>query len=267
MMGYTIESAIALLVLWSIIRLFWLLRMIITLSTPDFKFNLIKGHLLIAWPLILSYLIGGSTDYIDGVMATHFFGPTTFAVFRFGAREFPISLLLANALSISLIPLLGGSSTMQSGLRKVKLHSSRLLHVIFPLSILLIFTSKWFYPLVFDHRFADSAAIFNIYLLLAISRMVFPQSIALALKENRALLIISLVEIIINIFASYLMMMKFGIIGIAWGTVIAYSSEKLMLSAYLSFKYQLRLADYVPLLTWLSYSVLLLISYIFTTYI
>ena len=225
---------------------------------------MVQQHLYLAWPLIISYLIGGSADYIDGLMTTHFFGPEVFAIFRYGAREFPLSLLLANALSTSMIPVLRESSTINHKLGDLKVHSARLMNLIFPFSIILMVGSSWIYPLLFDKRFEASASIFNIYLLLAVSRMIFPQSIALALKVNRTILLISVAEILINVIASYFLMLKWGIIGIAWGTILAYTSEKLLLVLFIKWKHQIPFGEYVPIRKWTLYSLLLILSYLVT---
>ena len=97
--------------------------------------------------------------------------------------------------------------------------------------------------------------------MLAASRMVFPQSIVLALNKNKAILVISSIEIFINIAFSYLFMLKFGIIGIAWGTVIAYCAEKFMLCAYLQMNFKISVKDYVPFTKWLVYIALLSIGF------
>ena len=259
--GYTVETALSFLVLWSVLRFFWLIRLLIRNATPDFRLSILKEHFFLAWPLIISYLIGGSADYIDGLMATHYFGAEAFAVFRYGAREFPLSLILGNALSMAMIPFLRQTVNGELNLRDLKKHTSRLMDLVFPLSILLLFVSKSLYPIIFDQRFTESANIFNIYLLLAASRMVFPQSIVLALNKNKAILVISSIEIFINIAFSYLFMLKFGIIGIAWGTVIAYCAEKFMLCAYLQMNFKISVKDYVPFTKWLVYIALLSIGF------
>ncbi len=266
LLGYSIETALAWLVLWAIIRFFWLLRLLLKNTIPDFRFPMVQQHLFLAWPLIISYLIGGSADYIDGLMATHFFGPDVFAVFRYGAREFPLSILMANALSTSMIPILRESPMINNKLGALKNHSASLMNLIYPASIVLMLGSSWIYPRLFDQRFSESAAIFNIYLLLAVSRMVFPQSIALALKVNKIVLKIAFIEILVNVIASYLLMLKWGIIGIAWGTVIAYTIEKILLCIYLQQKHQIKIREYIPLARWTIYSILLLTSYLIISY-
>ena len=72
---------------------------------------------------------------------------------RYGAKEFPFSLLLANALSIALISKLSNQNELEEGMTVLKEKSKRLMHVLFPVSILFLLTSKWFYPLVFSIKY------------------------------------------------------------------------------------------------------------------
>ena len=184
-----------------------------------------------------------------------------FAIFRYGAKEFPLSLLLANALSTALIPTLSGSNQLEEGMTMLKEKSKRLMHFLFPISILLILSSRWFYPLVFNKNFVESVPIFNIYLLLVICRLVFPQTLVMAMRKTKTIFIISIIEIAVNVIASYLLMLRFGLIGIAYGTVIAFFTEKGLLMWYLFHKTNVLPVKYIPIRTWIIYCIALLSCY------
>jgi O-antigen/teichoic acid export membrane protein len=214
-------------------------------------------------PLILSFLLSGSSDYIDGFLVTSHFGSDAFAIFRYGAREFPVSLLLANALSTAMVPALSIHKTEQEGFDQLKKSSLRLMHFLFPLTIALMLSSTYLYPLIFRKEFMESAPIFNVYLLLIVSRMIFPQTVVMAKQSTGIVFKIAIIEIIVNVLASYLLMLKFGIIGVAWGTVIAYYTEKLFLSGYLYKVYGLQLGSYTPVKVWTFYTLLVFTTYLF----
>ena len=135
------------------------------------------------------------------------------------------------------------------------------MHVLFPVSMIFLLTSKWFYPLVFNSNFAASVPIFNVYLLLVMSRMIFTQTIVMALKQTKIIFYISIAEIMANIIASYLLMLRFGIIGIAYGTVIAYFLEKALLMWYLFHTKKIIPWKYIPVRVWTIYCFLLLLCY------
>jgi O-antigen/teichoic acid export membrane protein len=263
--GYSIESAIAILTLWSAIRYLWLLKELIKYIIPEISVDYLKSHLLLSAPLIVSFIIAGSAEYIDGFLVTYFFDPGQFAIFRYGARELPLSLLMANALSTSMIPLIKEKLNQDSFIL-LRSESLKLMNLIFPISILLMISSNFIYSFFFNNQFKESAAIFNIYLLLTISRTLLPQSIIYAYNGTKALLKISIVEILINIIFSYLLMLKMGLIGIAWGTIAAHFAEKWMMGFYLYSKYQIKPQDYIPV-KWCFYSIILLIIYIITLFL
>ncbi len=260
-MGYDLAVSIKGLILLAVLKLLWLLKLLWEHGEIKFYSPFIKQHFYLALPLLLSFLMSGSAEYIDGMMVTHFFGAEVFAIFRYGAKEFPISLLLANALSMALLPVLSRTNHLEDGMTTLKQKSERLMHFLFPVSIVLLLTSQWFYPLVFNKNFAASAPVFNVYLLLILSRLLFPQTIVMALKETRIIFVISVIEITVNIMASYLLMMRFGLMGIAYGTVIAYFVEKSLLMLYLFHTKKIMPGKYIPIRVWTVYCIILLLCY------
>lgn len=254
------------LVALAILKLIWLLLLLLRNAEFKLETQFVKQHFYLAFPLLLSFLMSGSADYIDGLMVTHFFGAEQFAIFRYGAKEFPFSLLLANALSMALLPTMSSSANFEEGMNLLKQKSKRLMHFLFPLSMILLLTSWWFYPIVFNHHFAASVPVFNIYLLLIISRLVFPQTLVMALQETRTIFYISIIEIAINVVGSYFLMLHFGLIGIAYGTIIAFFMEKMLLMTYLKVKRNIAPAKYIPIKTWFIYFVLIIICYCFSVF-
>jgi O-antigen/teichoic acid export membrane protein len=222
-----------------------------------------KSQLTIALPLVFGLLISGSADYIDGFLISMKYNSGDFAIFRYGAKEFPLVLLLANALSTSMIPKVSQAIRGNSSFDMLKTESSKLMNLLFPISIALLLTSSWIYPIVFRSEFAASVPIFNIYILLIVSRLIFPQTIVMAFQENGVIFRIALIEISINVICSYFLMQQFGMEGVAWGTVIAFMSEKLLLSLYL-FRYKGICPNaYIPIKKLVTLSLILIFTYIF----
>jgi O-antigen/teichoic acid export membrane protein len=260
--GYSLASGIALLTLWSALRYLWLLRLMLKYVIPEIKLRYVKQHFFISLPLILSFIISGSAEYIDGLLVTHYFDASQFALFRYGARELPLSLLMANALSISVIPIIKEQSVPYSFDIILK-ESKRLINIVFPVSALLLVVSPWLFSSFFNEHFRESSSIFNIYILLVISRTAFPQSILLVYNKSKAMLYISAAEILVNFICSFFLMKSFGLAGIAWGTIIAHYFEKAVMMIYLYSKFGIRPQQYVPA-TWLYYSTVLIVVYFFT---
>jgi O-antigen/teichoic acid export membrane protein len=256
-LGLSIEYSLAGLVFSSVFRMVWLLVLLLRNSLPNFDFRFIKKHLKSAWPLIFSMLLSGSGQYIDGFIITSYFDDATFAIFRYGAREFPLVLLLANAFSASMLPGFASRSNLKSNLEKIRQNSQQLGNWLFPLSGVLMLVSHWAFPVVFNVNFSGSATIFNIYLLLIVSRLLFPQTILIGLQKNQAILWTSFLEIVVNVALSLWFVQFWGIAGVAFGTVCAYLLEKIVLVVLVRKTYGFRISDYLNLKQHLLYSVLL----------
>lgn len=238
---------------------------LLILLQPEFKKKqkLMAGALLTgALPLIGSYFFGGISIYADGMMVNYFFEKSEFAVYQYGAREFPLSLLMANAFGMVMVRYL--SSNRPEGLERTKTGSLQLWHQLFPLAIILMVTSPYIFPVVFNEQFANSYIYFNIYLLLLIPRLIFPQSILIAEGKTPVQLYISIAEFSINIIASLLLMQIMGLPGIAFGTLIAYSFEKITMVIYLQRK-KIPLSDYLHVKWYLAYSIALISVFLMST--
>ena len=68
--------------------------------------------------------------------------------------------------------------------------------------------------------------------MLIVSRLVFPQTILIGLQKNKAIMVASFLEIILNVAFSILFMQFWGLAGVAYGTVCAYAFEKLILNGF-----------------------------------
>lgn len=229
------------------------------------KFNYKQVHVFLQYasPLIISFLLGGASIYLDGLIINRYFDKSEFAVYQYGAREFPISLLLANAFSAAMVLHIGGH---QQDYQKVLEGTQKLIKRLFPIVILLMMISYWAYPLVYTDQFKQSFLFFNIYLLLIISRLVFPHSILLGLGHSRLILHAAIAEFIINIAASMYLLQIIGISGVAYGTVIAHISNKVILMVQLH-KQGVSPRQYIPITLLSLYSILLVAVFIIFTYL
>ena len=259
--GYGIEGGLTGLLISSSLRFVWLLVLLFLNSAPTLNFDFIRKHLTVAAPLVFSMLLSGSGQYVDGFIITSYFDDATFAVFRFGARELPLVLLLANAFSASMLPGFSDFTKLKSNLEKIKQNSQKIGLWLFPLSGVLMLISHWAFPLIFNVSFSGSATIFNIYLLLIVSRLLFPQTILIGLQKNQAILLASFLEIVLNVALSFWFLQLWGLPGVAYGTVCAYLFEKLILMAFVKKIYGFGASAYLNVKQHLLYSLLLILEF------
>ena len=216
-----------------------------------------KGFL----PLTLFALLGGLANYIDGFLVLFLSGSEElFAIFRYGARELPVSVLLTGGIVSALVPL-AVSDKMQAS-KKIKKELATLYHQLFPLTIGLVLLSPWLYPLVFTQDFAASAGIFNIYLLLLFSRLLMPQVYLYALKRNHILLSAAGIEIVVNVGLSLWWFSLYGIYGIAWASVVAYMLSKCVMLYYLTLREKIKIRDLMLVRPYVMYGLVLVTAYL-----
>jgi O-antigen/teichoic acid export membrane protein len=257
--GLGLNFILPLLAIVSAIRFIWLITILIRYSKARFDKKILTEFLQLGTPLVISTLLGSSAAYIDGFIVTSKFSPDDFAIYQYGARELPLALLLANSLNMAMLPLLARKN-FRNSLSEFRSEIYRLHWVLFPVSIILILTSHWFYPLVFNPQFEASATIFNVSLLLIINRLLFPQTILTAQKKNHIQVWASLTEILVNVTLSFWFATIFGLVGVAYATFVAYLVEKIFLTIACRKMLNVSLKEYLPLnLYFLSSTILIVI--------
>ena len=259
-------------IIWSIygllavtgIRWIWLLILLRRYTEMKISYQFMKEHLYLGFPLILTSLISGSAQYTDGVIVSAVYrDPGWFAWFRYGAKEFPLALMLANGLSNAMLPEFATRQMMRESLAKIKMKSKRLMHICFPATIIVMLLARWIYPRMFTPEFQKSADVFLVYSLLVIPRMVFPQTVIVGRKKTNVTLIASLLELAFNIPLSLLLIrLDHNIVGVALATFIVYLLGKIFLAGYLWIKMKIKPSDYIPIQIYLLYSALLVLVFV-----
>jgi O-antigen/teichoic acid export membrane protein len=266
-LGYGITVALLGLVASAVLRYFWLWIVLIANGEIKYSHSFVKEHLQLGGPLILATFLSGSAQFVDGFIVTSYFDEETFAVFRYGARELPLAMLLANALSNAMLPDFAQKENLSENLRKLKENVSRLMHFLFPLTALLLVVSHPVFPIIFNPKFEESATIFNIYLLLIISRLMLPQTILNGLQITKPIMHAAFFELAVNVSLSLVLVQFFGIAGIAFATFVAYLFEKIYLSVEVSRRLDIRLSEYIPVNVYIFYSISILVIFIFAEYV
>jgi hypothetical protein len=263
-------------VIWSIygllaitgIRWIWLLILLRRYTDMTISVPFMKEHLYLAFPLILTTLISGSAQYVDGlIILTVFNDPATFATFRYGAKEFPLVLALAQGLNNAMLPEFSTRLQMKESLAKIKSKSAKLMHLLFPSAMVMLLFAKWIYPRMFTSEFVRSADVFMVYTLLIIPRLIFPQTIVIGRKKTHITLIAAVMELAINIPLSIYLARDYGgkglgTVGVALATFIVYMIGKIILTGYVWVKMKIRPTEYIPLKIYAVYCVLISILFI-----
>ncbi|NLI24272.1 MAG: oligosaccharide flippase family protein [Bacteroidales bacterium] len=261
-LGMGIKEAFTGLIIATIPRVIWLVFLLVKYAEPVFSWEFMKTHLHYAWPLIISTLLSGSAQYIDGFIVANKFNAKDFAYFRYGAKEFPLVVMLANGLHAAMIPEFSTTGNISEVLKKIRHKSIRLINALFPLSMVLLLFSNWLFIHLFNPAFRRGSDIFMIYLLLIISRLVFPQTILIGLRKTSVMMWVSVVEIFLNVALSLFLIQFYGLQGVPLATVIIFVLEKIVLIAYNYFHLKIPPQSYIPVKLHLMYSALIIILFV-----
>lgn len=265
LLGFKMEYSLIGLVIVSFGRFIFLIIILRQIAEFTISLPFIKKHLKLSYSLIVSALLSGSGQYIDGIIISKLFTTADFALYRYGAREIPLILIMVNSLSIAMIPEFTRLSYAEA-LAKLKSSSLKLMHLLFPIALVAIISSNLLFPLLFSNNFGMSAKIFNIYSLIIALRLIFPETILIGRKNTSVFLLVSIVEITVNVTLSLVFAKYWGLAGIAFGTVAANLVERIVLVVIVNNKYKTSLNEYIPVNWFALYTIALVVVYVVIDY-
>lgn len=265
----SLTLAINLLLVLSLLKFNYTIILLMKYATITVQKAITYDFMQKALPIMFSILLAGSMEYINSYIIEFNFSDEEFAMFRYGARELPIFLILANSLSniySGEIARMVQDGKLDEGLKRLKTSSQKLMRWLFPGTILLMFLSPYLFKYAYNEQLINGYKIFNIYLLLIISRMIYPQTVIMGILKNRIFYLISSNYLVINCLLSFWFIYLFGIEGIAYATVISFLIEKIMLAIYAKMQ-GIDYRSYTPWAEHLIYSILTVAAYFGTTLI
>lgn len=228
------------------------------------RLEFIKPLWRISWPLMLATLLSQSAVYVDGYLVEHYF-PDQFVSFRYGAKEFPLVLLLANSMSVVRAGEITGGlrdNQLDPALEGLKQSTNRLVWTLFPVAIGFLIFSGPIFELAFRGRFPDAVPIFDIFLLLTVPRLMFPQSVVRGYLKTWMMSLSAGIELVLNVGLSLLFMQFWGVSGIAGATVVAYLVEKLILLGYAHYSLGVPWKRYASVPLWMAQSMALVLAWV-----
>lgn len=197
-----------------------------------FNFDQISRLFVFASPVIVSFLIGNSYLYINSFIVEEQLNNQAFILYRYGAKEFPLFLIIANSFSLiysAKISNAHANQELSDALHTYKMKTKKVMHQLFPFAIILTLSSKMLFQVFYGNYFTDAYRVFNLLMLLLLSRVLFPQTILFGLKKTKHFLFASGVELIVGLFLSLLLIQHYQLIGVCIAIVIASLVEKIYL--------------------------------------
>lgn len=252
------------LIIWILGRWLWTIKEVfsVSLRAHTFSYKTNKDFIIFSLPIIVHILFSNSSEFIDGILVERFFPSDQFSLFRYGAREFPLILVLVGALRTAMIPAAVRNSIKAAA--EIRSSINQLMHIFFPLAIVLTFSSRQIYIFFYNQDYAYSAVLFNIYLLTITSRVILAEVFIYASGRNRVFMLVSFLEVIFNITLSLILLRWFGLAGIALASFFAFSLSKAYLGYYVKKYLGVKMNEYINIRTYIIYSALLISSFLIT---
>lgn len=118
-----------------VLKFVWLLALVAKRSAFHLNIAVAMRWVWLSVPLMLYALMGSFNQSFDNWLVNFFYrgDEQAFAVFRYGARELPLALALANAFGSAMLPEV--AANLEAALVAIREKSLKLFHLLFPLSI------------------------------------------------------------------------------------------------------------------------------------
>ena len=173
-------------------------------------------------PLGIAGMVGTIGMQIDRILISSFYSPDVFALYSVAAFEIPFIFIITGSITSVILTEMTqhfhqGNGNAALELWKLACQKSAL--VLFPATLFLMLFSSDIVTLLFSNRYAESATIFRIYLLLIPLRTFLFGGILSSAGENRFILTRTLLWALSNILVSILLIRTIGLYGAAIGTV------------------------------------------------
>lgn len=197
-----------------------------------FDARLLRQQLYISFPMLLVALFGAGVLNIDGIIVSSILGVKEFAIYRAGAIELPFIGTICSTVATVIMPDLAKLAFAGKGEDIFALNrkaSSITAFIVMPIAMFLIFFGEEFITLYLSERYAESGFIFSIYTTIVLTRIIIYQSIPLAYKKTKAILLGFLLGLILSTAANLLLVGRFG----AAAAAVVYVLTQLFLIAYL----------------------------------
>jgi O-antigen/teichoic acid export membrane protein len=250
--------------LWAMVKWAYTIKRIHPFNEPDPA--ILRNFWAKASPVTISMLLGGSYVYINAMIVERQLSDEDFVLFRYGAREFPLFIIIANSFSTVFSGKIAGGRSLHESMLEFKSKNRKIMHQLFPVAIILMLISPYLFKWVYNPLIAPAAAVFNILLFLLCSRVLFPQTILLGIQKNRRFISASMIELTIGLILTMLLIEPLGIKGASWAMVIAFTIEKAYLIV-VCYRKQINFFNYFPIQTYLIYLSLMIAAFIQSLYV
>ncbi len=189
-----------------------------------------------------------SVEVDKWIVGNYYTSDLMYAIYAIGARKIPFLSAITASISSSLIVHYSAeirNNNFDGILRAARGATDKLFLLILPLLAWLFIFAREVMVILFQ-KYAASAPIFRIYLLIIITHFFFAQSVLLGRGMSRINAWIGVAEVFINIILSFVLIRFWGLIGPALATLMAHWIFQLLIMSYCRQKYSIPIHRFMP---------------------
>ena len=209
----------------------------------------IREHVRYSFAFGLSVVIGSLRRFLDQYFVSYLFSAKDFAVYAVGCFQLPLLNLIYETVS-NVVLIRVSEYEKEKNYKKILevwVNSCRELGLIyFPATLLFIVASREFITVIFTESYAESVPIFIITLLQLPFNVFITHSILKAFAENRFILNVNVVLLLLTALLVYLGIHFFGMIGASAANLTAYGLRRIAETIRIKRIIGVRLRDLIP---------------------
>lgn len=209
----------------------------------------LKAQLMYALPILVSSLVGTVSKQIDRILVTLLYSADKFAIYAIGSKEIPMIAVITGSASAVLFPVFSELGSSEDSGRFIELWRNSIAKTglfLLPMMIFLLFAANDFMVFFFGDKYAASAGIFRIFLLLLPLRLVFYSQALFSLGKQKIYMYTTIVELILSGICSYILLRLYGLEGAAIGKVAVSYLEVAVLAGILMFLLKTNVKEFFP---------------------
>jgi len=191
----------------------------------------LKEQLRYSLPFGFAVVVATIRRFFHQYLISFYFAARDFAIYSVGVFQLPLMNVIYTTVSnVALIRISECHQKKEYGkIIEIWLNSSRKLALIyFPVTLLFILSSKEFITIFFTDQYLDSIPFFIVTLLQLPVDVFITHSILKAYNENRYILHLNIIALIMTSILVFALTKKFGMLGATAGTSFSYAFVRIL---------------------------------------
>ncbi|WP_066890545.1 oligosaccharide flippase family protein [Clostridium nigeriense] len=215
------------------------------------QYSLLVKQIKFAIPLGVVALVQNLNMYVDNLFISNRFNPEEYAAYANAATDIPLVSIITISIASVVLPRMSKSYAENKNSKEVLSiwgeSCKKTALIMFPIFWIALLFSREYIELIFSYKYVESSTpIFIIYLLKFPLYFTVFGNILIVIKQQKYVMVNSIMGIVLNIILNIIFLNIFGIIGPAISTVIVHYFMVYLQLVKISKGFEIKLKDVLP---------------------